>query len=70
MGQRKVLVIKYFGPKIFFGSKFFWVKKGPDTLLNGNNFYMIAALYFAKISIKQKLQMPGATERNIAGISE
>ena len=31
---------------------------------------MIAALYFVKISIKQKLQMPGATERNIAGISE
>ena len=31
---------------------------------------MIAALYFVKISIKQKLQMPGATERHVAGISE
>ena len=31
---------------------------------------MIAALYFASISIKQKLQMPGATERHVAGISE
>ena len=35
------------------------VRKGSETLLDRNNLYTIAALYFIKISIKQKLQMPG-----------
>ena len=45
-------------------------QKGHNTLLNRNDFYIIGALNFVRVSIKPKLQIPGATERHIADISE